>query len=222
MFQGRSEGFGKDDGLEVINKQKKYKKIMSENKKKLLLIVDAQYDFISGSLPVKNAILCMGRLGDYIEETCESNPYNTIVATADWHPISHCSFKENGGEWPMHCVAYSNGAAISHFVLKGVMKCKCSDFHVLTKGTAEDHEEYSVFRNAASCVKLHKIVESQEIEEIDICGIAGDYCVLESLKDALREFPSMQFKVLEKFTASIDGGKTLAEFVNSTSRVEFA
>lgn len=195
---------------------------MSENKKKLLLIVDAQYDFISGSLPVKNAILCMGRLGDYIEETCESNPYNTIVATADWHPISHCSFKENGGEWPMHCVAYSNGAAISHFVLKGVMKCKCSDFHVLTKGTAEDHEEYSVFRNAASCVKLHKIVESQEIEEIDICGIAGDYCVLESLKDALREFPSMQFKVLERCTASIDGGKTLAEFVNSTSRVEFA
>lgn len=195
---------------------------MSENKKKLLLIVDAQYDFISGSLPVKNAILCMGRLGDYIEETCESNPYNTIVATADWHPISHCSFKENGGEWPMHCVAYSNGAAISHFVLKGVMKCKCSDFHVLTKGTAEDHEEYSVFRNAASCVKLHKIVESQEIEEIDICGIAGDYCVLESLKDALREFPSMQFKVLERFTASIDGGKTLCEFVNSTSRVEFA
>ena len=195
---------------------------MSENKKKLLLIVDAQYDFISGSLPVKNAILCMGRLGDYIEETCESNPYNTIVATADWHPISHCSFKENGGEWPMHCVAYSNGAAISHFVLKGVMRCKCSDFHVLTKGTAEDHEEYSVFRNAASCVKLHKIVESQGIEEIDICGIAGDYCVLESLKDALREFPSMQFKVLERFTASIDGGKTLAEFVNSTSRVEFA
>ena len=195
---------------------------MSENKKKLLLIVDAQYDFISGSLPVKNAILCMGRLGDYIEETCESTPYNTIVATADWHPISHCSFKENGGEWPMHCVAYSNGAAIPHFVLKGVMRCKCSDFHVLTKGTAEDHEEYSVFRNAASCVKLHKIVETQEIEEIDICGIAGDYCVLESLKDALREFPSMQFKILERFTASIDGGKTLAEFVNSTSRVEFA
>ena len=121
---------------------------MSDNKKKLLLIVDAQYDFISGSLPVKNAILCMSRLGDYIESICETNPYNTIIATVDWHPMTHCSFKENGGEWPMHCVAYSNGAALSSFVLKGVMKCKCSDFHVLTKGTAEDHEEYSIFRNA--------------------------------------------------------------------------
>ena len=80
---------------------------MSDNKKKLLLIVDAQYDFISGSLPVKNAILCMSRLGDYIESICETNPYNTIIATVDWHPMTHCSFKENGGEWPMHCVAYS-------------------------------------------------------------------------------------------------------------------
>ena len=195
---------------------------MSDNKKKLLLIVDAQYDFISGSLPVKNAILCMSRLGDYIESICETNPYNTIIATVDWHPMTHCSFKENGGEWPMHCVAYSNGAALSSFVLKGVMKRKCSDFHVLTKGTAEDHEEYSIFRNASSCLKLQKIVESQGIEEIDICGIAGDYCVLESLKDALRTFPNMNFKVLGQFTASIDDGKTLSDFVNSSSRVEFA
>ena len=62
----------------------------------------------------------------------------------------------------------------------------------------------------------------EELEEIDICGIAGDYCVLESLKDALRTFPNMNFKVLGQFTASIDDGKTLSDFVNSSSRVEFA
>ena len=188
--------------------------------KKLLLVIDAQYDFIFGSLAVNGADKMMEDLASYIKDSGKG--YESIIATADWHPITHCSFKENGGEWPMHCVAYSNGAALSSFVLKGVMKCKCSDFHVLTKGTAEDHEEYSIFRNASSCLKLQKIVESQGIEEIDICGIAGDYCVLESLKDALRTFPNMNFKVLGQFTASIDDGKTLSDFVNSSSRVEFA
>ena len=75
--------------------------------KKLLLVIDAQYDFIFGSLAVNGADKMMEDLASYIKDSGKG--YESIIATADWHPITHCSFKENGGEWPMHCVAYSNG-----------------------------------------------------------------------------------------------------------------
>ena len=77
---------------------------------KLLLVIDCQYDFINGSLAVKGAGPTMDRLAEFIKENGAS--YKKIVLTADWHPLTHCSFKDNGGTWPKHCVQYTQGAAI--------------------------------------------------------------------------------------------------------------
>ena len=79
-------------------------------KNNVLMIIDPQYDFISGSLECSDAIEKMTKLAYYIRENGEK--YDSIVITLDWHPIDHCSFIENGGEWPMHCVAYTKGASI--------------------------------------------------------------------------------------------------------------
>ena len=62
---------------------------------KMLLIVDPQIDFISGTLPVPQAAPKMDALADYVRE--KAHEYKLKVLTADWHPYDHCSFKENGG-----------------------------------------------------------------------------------------------------------------------------
>ena len=186
---------------------------------KLLLIVDPQIDFISGSLVVPGAVKAMDGLSKYVEEN--SKNYDLIFITADWHPITHCSFKENGGEWPMHCVQHTIGAAIYQGIIDALNKTK-SDYMVLTKGDNENREEYSIFNNVARGDVLKSFAKDSNIAEIDICGLAGDICVLNTLKDALQVFHGAKFNVLEKFTPSIDGGKALQDFVDSSERVNLS
>ena len=63
---------------------------------KLLLIVDPQIDFITGSLPVPGAADAMDKLAEYININDGSYIYK--VVTTDWHPYFHCSFIANGGQ----------------------------------------------------------------------------------------------------------------------------
>ena len=74
--------------------------------KKLLLLVDVQYDFINGSLAVEGAPEVMDALANYIGAQ-PKGLFDTIVMTADFHPYEHSSFKDNGGLWPVHCVKHN-------------------------------------------------------------------------------------------------------------------
>jgi nicotinamidase/pyrazinamidase len=78
--------------------------------KNLLIIVDPQNDFITGSLAVPGAVEAMDNLVDVLNT--KSVEFSSIIVTIDFHPFDHCSFKENGGEWPSHCIQYTEGAAI--------------------------------------------------------------------------------------------------------------
>lgn len=188
-------------------------------KKKVLFIIDPQVDFISGSLVVPGAVVAMDKLAEYLEQ--HGNEYDFVFITADWHPLTHCSFKPNGGQWPVHCVQHTVGAAIHQAIINALDKIK-ADYDVLTKGDDENREEYSIFNNVINGTFLKDFANLEEIDSIDICGLAGDICVLNSLKDALKAFPNTKFNVLEAFSPSIDGGKTLSEFVEKTERVNFA
>ena len=75
----------------------------------MLIVVDPQIDFISGSLPVPGAAEAMNQLADYVK--ANGDDYALMVVTNDWHPYDHCSFAPNGGPWPVHCVQNSEGAA---------------------------------------------------------------------------------------------------------------
>lgn len=185
--------------------------------RKILLIVDAQYGFIEGgSLGVDGAREAMNRLVEFIEKHYKE--YDGIFLTADWHPITHCSFKDNGGIWPTHCVQFSQGAAIFQPILDVLDNLKI-DYDVLTKGCDEDHEEYSIFKNATSEAYLKGMNKYNEISVVDVCGIAGDYCVLDTIKDGLMEFPNTEFHVIKECVASIDGGATLDKFIDENERV---
>ena len=158
---------------------------------RLLLIVDPQIDFISGSLAVNGAAKAMDALADYLYKRDELYQYK--IVTNDWHPLNHCSFQRNGGSWPVHCVQYSIGANNPRI------------------------EEYSIFKNLSSANYINRIINMKQIEQIDLCGIAGDYCVLDTLKDGIKFYGKDMFNVLMPYVVSIDNGKTLNEFVKNNS-----
>jgi nicotinamidase/pyrazinamidase len=177
--------------------------------KNVLLIVDPQNDFITGSLAVEGAKEKMMKLAEYIEN--EGHKYDYICITMDTHPLNHCSFKENGGIWPKHCVAGTNGWSLPEYINNDT-----HELYLYFKGTESDREEYSIFDN---CVDGHfledRIIElfKQDDLYIDVCGIAGDYCVLETLKGLRRIIGDMRIQVLTDYTASIDGGEKLMNYL---------
>ena len=186
--------------------------------KKLLLLVDVQYDFINGSLAVSGAPAVMDSLAAYIAEQ-PAGTFSQIVMTADFHPYNHSSFKDNGGMWPVHCVAYSHGASIYQPVFEAVNKqIPCSP--VLTKGDNVAVDEYSIMANAASAKKLLSIIEENGIQEIYVAGLCGDYCVGNSIKDLVQAGHGEKIRVLTRFIGNIDDGTTLRNIIKDNNLQE--
>lgn len=167
-------------------------------KSMILIIVDFQNDFVSGSLPVNGAEKVYMNLLQFM--WARKKDINKVIFTADWHPANHCSFTENGGDWPKHCLQYSDGAAIKQGLLENCYSNNIP-YEVITKGEDPYKEEYGAF----SFVKPN----IPENEEVVICGIAGDFCVLHTLENLLYLKP----KIFLKGIASIDGGIKLQEFI---------
>lgn len=99
---------------------------------KTLVVVDAQNDFISGSLACQGSESAL----ENIVKLIENDPDMAVVYTADWHSKSNESFKENGGIWPVHCVENTEGAAL----YKG--------FYELTRKDARPNEN-NVFKKGS-------------------------------------------------------------------------
>lgn len=190
-------------------------------KNKILFQIDIQNDFLDGGkLGVDGSKEKFAKYPDFIRE--HGKEYVAIFSSVDFHPITHCSFKQNGGIWPVHCQQHTEGAAIYQPIIDAINEIGI-EHHVFTKGTDEDREEYSVMRNIKSNNEIHTLISSFNITEADFVGIAGDYCVKDSVDDFHREFPNIKINILTPFVASIDGGKTLDEFLlknDSITRID--
>lgn len=185
----------------------------------MYISIDTQNGFREGgNLAVDGGTKSGDLQAKYLNE--KKNIYAVVGATVDWHPSTHCSFKENGGIWPNHCEQFTSDAAI-YQPLYNVLKT-CPNFMVFTKGCDEDHEEYSVFKNEDSRKKILALVNTYNIDEIHIGGIAFDYCVADTVKDGLRYLPNVKFKVFKEFCPAIaeDTAKNFIDFINSSERVE--
>lgn len=179
-------------------------------KNKLLLIIDPQIDFITGSLPVPGAENAMNALGGYLR--LHSTEYTHIVVTVDRHPLRHCSFKSEGGEWPVHCVADSVGAAIWPAIMDDLLDIS-SRVTVLHKGEDELREEYSIFKNRDAAKRILYILQENDIKVIDICGLAGDVCVADTVRDAIDLKLPQKINIIIDYSPSIDGGHTLDSMI---------
>lgn len=173
---------------------------------KTLLIIDPQNDFITGTLTVPMAEEGMRHLIELMPTLEVEN----IVVTMDCHPIDHCSFQDQGGEWPPHCRKYDQGAAIYPPLFKELTKLvaaeKIKKITFIEKGTLKDLEEYSAFANGAPAVLL-------EADTIYVAGLAGDICVLNSMKDLISHGLRERLVVITKGAPSLDGGKKLSQFI---------
>lgn len=172
-----------------------------------LLLVDPQCDFIDGALPVPGAAEAMDALAAWILQ--EPRHYEKIMASCDFHPLDHCSFARNGGPWPEHCVRETPGAAIWP-VLAAALEKSGASLSILYKGQEAQREEYSIFRNPQARQSLELLLAGDFA--VDVCGVAGDVCVLHTLADAVAAFGPRRFRVLARFSPSLDGGATLAGF----------
>jgi nicotinamidase/pyrazinamidase len=179
----------------------------------VLMIIDPQYDFISGSLACKDAIGKMTNLANHIRDNADE--YDSIVITVDWHPINHCSFIENGGGWPKHCVQYSYGASVYQDILNNIPKDK--NVYFLTKGSMPHSEEYSIMKNLVSSSLLTSFILNKENTTIDICGIAGDVCVLNTVKDLTENGFKDKITVLKDFVACVTSNEPLLDFAKENN-----
>ncbi len=146
-----------------------------------LIVVDVQNDFLpGGNLGVPEGDAVVPIMNRYLALFRQSKL--PIYATRDWHPEDHCSFKAQGGPWPPHCVANSEGAAFAEDLHLG------DDVTVISKATTVERDAYSGFEGTDLAERLRK----QKVNRLFIGGLATDYCVLNTVKDALKE----GFKVL--------------------------
>ena len=174
----------------------------------LLLIVDPQIDFITGTLAVAGAESAMNSLADYVGE--HPAAYRAIVVTLDLHPFNHSSFSNYGGQWPAHCVAHSVGAAVWE-PLMASLSSVAEKTIFLGKGSEATKEEYSIFATHRSAEKISRLISDLSIDRIDLCGLAGDICVANTLSDGVSMFGNEIWHILTPFTPSLDGGVTLTD-----------
>ncbi|MDD4980198.1 MAG: bifunctional nicotinamidase/pyrazinamidase [Candidatus Omnitrophica bacterium] len=148
--------------------------------KKALLVVDVQNDFCpNGALAVPEGDKIVPSVNKYIK--IFSKKKLPIFLTRDWHPKKTGHFKKFGGAWPVHCIQNTKGAAF-HPKLK---LPKGAIF--LYKGIYPQRDGYSVFEaETLSGMSFSNLLELFGIEEIYIAGLATDYCVKFSTRDALR------------------------------------
>ncbi|MBF0384104.1 MAG: isochorismatase family protein [Magnetococcales bacterium] len=147
--------------------------------RRAVLVVDVQNDFCTGGiLAARGTTTLIAHLNKFLAGLDESLP---VILTRDWHPPQHDSFSDYGGPWPAHCIQGTPGAAFAcNFEIP-------SRALIVNKGTKPGSMGYSPFELR----EFINTIESMKIKELGVCGIATEYCVKNTVLDALK----LDFKV---------------------------
>jgi len=176
---------------------------------KALILVDIQHDFLpGGALAVAQ--------GDEVIAPANrlQGDYDLVIATQDWHPADHKSFASNHpGKvpfehidlqgldqvlWPDHCIQGSFGASFSEKLDTASIEA------IFRKGMDPQIDSYSGFfdNGRKKATGMADYLKGRGINEVHVCGLAADYCVYYTAKDAL----DLGFKaaILDYATKPID------------------
>mgnify|MGYP003575606697 CR=1 FL=1 len=175
---------------------------------KALILIDIQNDFLPGGALAVAA-------GDTIIPVCNAvqQHFELVVATQDWHPAGHKSFASshngkalfqtidlNGLEqvlWPDHCVQGTPGADFSPLLEANKIET------IFRKGTDPEIDSYSGFYDNGhrKSTGLAHYLKGKGITEVYVAGLAADYCVYFTAKDALAE--GFETYIIEDATRAI-------------------
>lgn len=163
---------------------------MSNHKKRALIVVDVQNDFCpGGSLAVAHGDEVVGPLNQLIDQFLKAG--EPVYESRDWHPPITKHFAKYGGIWPIHCVQNTKGAEF-HPKLRQDPRIE-----VISKGLG-DKDCYSAFDETDLAAKL----KAREVEEVWIGGLATDYCVKNTVLDALKN--GFEVKAIENAMRAVD------------------
>ena len=160
---------------------------------KALVIVDLQNDFLpGGALGVREGDRIVPLVNRMMAD------YEVVVATMDWHPADHGSFAVNhegrevyeevllGGLpqtlWPVHCVQWTGGAMLA----SGLESRRLA--RVFPTGEQRLVDSYSGFADngGRGDTGLGGWLRERGVTEVDVCGLATEFCVKFTVLDALR------------------------------------
>lgn len=163
-----------------------------------VIVVDMLYDFIDGSMACRNAHSAVIEAKKHIQEMLRNEPELPILFILDHHPKNHSSFKEEGGQWPSHCVAGTHGGDI-HEDLKKFVKQECCFF----KGCEPVVEQYSGWQAKTSVGEsLDQRLKALGVENTIVMGIATEYCVRATCLDLLSA--GFKVKLCQRALAYVD------------------
>ncbi|WP_210508946.1 isochorismatase family protein [Naasia sp. SYSU D00057] len=149
-----------------------------------LFIIDVQNDFTEGgALGVDGGAAVAAGISRYLDE--HPGKYDVVLASRDWHDGTN----DNGGHfatddapdfvatWPAHCVAGTPGAEYHPDL-------DTEDVHVhIRKGQGKP--AYSIYEGETpEGVPLPEVLAEHGVTDVDVVGIATDYCVRASALDA--------------------------------------
>ena len=145
-----------------------------------LLVVDAQVDFCpGGALPVPRGELVVQALNRYLDLFKQRSA--PIFASRDWHPKQSKHFKENGGDWPAHCVQGTLGAEFHPALMLP------SDTIVISKGMAAWDDGYSAMQGfTENGTPFVMLLRHMELDRLYVGGLATDFCVRQTVLEALK------------------------------------
>ena len=143
--------------------------------KRALVVVDVQRDFCAGgALAVPDGDAVVAPINALIEKFLAEG--SLVFLTRDWHPPDHSSFADQGGLWPPHCVADTEGATFHPDLVAN------DDTTVISKATEREGDAYSGFEGT----DLGNRLQAAGVTEVFVCGLATDYCVKATALDALQ------------------------------------
>jgi len=175
----------------------------------VFILVDIQNDFVPGGrLPVAQG----NEIIKLVNELQDS--FDLVVATQDWHPANHKSFaSQHAGKkefatislhgldqvlWPDHCVQGTKGAEFHGELNMNKVEA------VFRKGTNPEIDSYSGFYDNGykKATGLAGYLRDRAVKKVYVCGLAADYCVAFTAKDALKE--NFETYIVEDATRAID------------------
>lgn len=183
---------------------------MAGEKKRALIIVDVQNDFCpGGSLAVTHGDEVVGPLNRLAREFLARG--EPVFKTRDWHKPDTKHFQKYGGTWPVHCVQNTPGAEFHPELIDDI------HIRVISKGLG-DEDSYSAFDGTDLALQLQRL----GVEEIWVGGLATDYCVKNTVLDALKE--GLEVKALEEAMRPVnlkpeDGERAIEEMRNAGAEI---
>lgn len=184
---------------------------------KALLVIDVQNDFCEGG-----ALACEGgagvasKISSFIRD--HKTSYDFVIASRDWHSpndLNDGHFPPAGVQpdfvktWPLHCIAGTSGAEYhpnldTTLVDIHIKKGQSANGYSIFDGITDDGDRFS------------EALQKNAITEVDLVGIATDYCVRASALDAVKH--GLSVRVISSLTTGVSADsieKAIDEMVDA-------